>query len=437
MAIVLDSRKIKQGDIFIAIKGTNVDGNDFAINALNNGAKLAIIDKPIGIKDDRLIQVNNTLDAIKRLGKYRLHQTKLEANIGITGSCGKTTTREWLAQILATKYNVCRSMYNYNTIISLPICLDSLKFEDKIGIFELGTNKPGEILELTNYLKPNIGIITNIFESHIGNFKNLQELINEKISLIQGIRPKSFVICNENLQEQVTQICTKCNVKPVFVGFSENCDYCIKEYNSNSVLVQTKCKQIKYKVTRLNKHQCYITAIIITVLDVLKLNLHDFLPHFSNLCPLDGRGKYKNFKYNNKCFTVIDDCYNASPASVKSALEAIKSDIRRKIFVFGQMHELGKYSIDYHKSVIKLAFEIGINKIFLIGDKSLGILCQNILCQDTLCRNSKYQNTKCCTEYYKNINDAIEPILQYIQNDDLILLKGSHSVGLNKFLEVL
>ena len=188
MAIQLDSRQIKQGDIFVAIKGQKNDGNDYAIDALNNGASLAIVDniKYVNSSNDKILYVKSSVEALKYLGQYYLINSNIQTLIGITGSCGKTTTRTWINDILSKNIETCSSIKNFNTIIGLPVCLSNIKSSTEIGIFEIGTNKTGEINELSAYLNPNIGIITNIYEAHIGMFNSIEELANEKISIING-----------------------------------------------------------------------------------------------------------------------------------------------------------------------------------------------------------------------------------------------------------
>ena len=186
MAIQIDSREVKPGDIFVAVRGSHDDGNKYAMDAINRGASLAIVDDPkyIGINNEKILYVKSSIDELKCIGTYYLNNSNIVTWIGITGSCGKTTTRTWIDYILSKHIKTCSSINNFNNMLGLPVCLSRIEPRDKIGIFELGTNSFGEIHELSTYLNPDIGIITNIYESHIGMFSSYEELAQEKISII-------------------------------------------------------------------------------------------------------------------------------------------------------------------------------------------------------------------------------------------------------------
>ena len=243
MTIQLDSRQVKSGDIFIAIKGKNNDGNKYAIEALNNGASLVVVDdiSYINSNNSKILYVKSSIEALKYLGKYYLNKSNIKTIIGITGSCGKTTTRTWIDYILSKNIQTCSSIKNFNTMLGLPICLSNIKPSTKVGIFELGTNNYGEIHELSTYLNPNIGIITNIYESHIGMFASIEELANEKISIVDGIKDGGYLIYDGDCKfsNKKKKKCKSRNIKPISVGFNSNCDYVVN-YNLNKIVIKHK-----------------------------------------------------------------------------------------------------------------------------------------------------------------------------------------------------
>ena len=188
--ISIDSRTIKPKDIFIAINR----GHEFVVNALNAGAILAIIDEPKYTIPGKTIIVKNTTEALKAIGAHIKNKVNLKKTVTITGSVGKTTTKFWLNSILNHRYKSFCGMKNYNTIYGVPLSLCRLNDGIDFGIFEIGSSHSGEISELSKYLTPDVGVITNIYESHIGNFGDEKSLAKEKISIIDGIKSNGALV---------------------------------------------------------------------------------------------------------------------------------------------------------------------------------------------------------------------------------------------------
>ena len=419
--VQIDSREVKFGDIFFAIKGEHEDGNKYVFEALNKGASLAIVDDEqyINSNNNKILYVKSSLKTLKYLGKYYLDTSNIQTLIGITGSCGKTTTRTWINNILSKNIETCSSIKNFNTIIGLSICLSNIKPSTQIGIFELGTNNIGEMEELSTYLNPNVGIITNTYESHIGMFGSFEKLANEKISIINGIKDNGYLIYDGDCKfaNMIIEKCKKKNIKHISVGFKNNCDYIVK-YKDNKITVNN----IKYSIGTTGKHYAYISAIVIALINILGLDINYYLKFFNELKPLDGRGVCKKYTFNNKKFTVVDETYNASPSSMNASLELLEKFNNRKILVIGEMLELGKYSEYYHNELFNKLNKIKNAKIYFIGNKKLHIII------------NKHVNIK----YYEKINDnIIEHILNNIESNDILFLKGSRSIHLEKFIKYL
>ena len=425
MTIQLDSRQVKSGDIFIAIKGKNNDGNKYAIDALNNGASLVVVDdiSYINSNNSKILYVKSSIEALKYLGKYYLNKSNIKTIIGITGSCGKTTTRTWIDYILSKNIQTCSSIKNFNTMLGLPICLSNIKPSTEVGIFELGTNNYGEIHELSTYLNPNIGIITNIYESHIGMFASIEELANEKISIVDGIKDGGYLIYDGDCKfsNKIIEKCKSRNIKPISVGFNSNCDYVVN-YNLNKIVINHRSKSINYTIETIGKHYTYISAIIVALIDIIGLDVNYYLKYFNELKPLEGRGMHKLYKYNDIQFTVIDETYNASPSSMNASLETLKQFYNKKIVVIGEMLELGKYSEYYHSKLVDTLQTLQNTTIYFIGNKNL----HNII--------NKFNNIEC----YEAVNeDIIKHILNKIENNNVLFLKGSNGIKLKSFISYL
>ncbi len=415
----LDSRKVTVGDIFIATKGEHTDGNNYVQSAIDAGAKLAVTDR--NFDDARTITVPNTTKALIRLGCYFRARANLYAVIGITGSCGKTTVRNWLFRTLVSQSkNIIQSLHNYNTMISMPLNFEQLQYNTEIGIFELGTNSVGEILPLAKYVRPNIGIITNIYETHIGNFKDINELANEKVSIIEGIHKYGILLYDGACQFE-TEILKKCierNITPVSIGFTNKCNFKIN-IDGKQVTVTSSKSIYKYKLKIMMKHYAYMSAIVIAILEKMELDVEKYISAIENLTPLQGRGIISKYKYNGKIFTLIDETYNAGPSAMLGTLEGLKQYNNRKVIVIGEMLELGDKSQQYHAKVAEKLNEFNNCKIYFIGSKSLWQLLQS------------YTHVEC----FEHVTaEGINKVLNVLQDDDILFLKGSRSIKLEQFI---
>jgi UDP-N-acetylmuramoyl-tripeptide--D-alanyl-D-alanine ligase len=416
--ISIDSRNIIGGELFIAIK----KGNNFVKDAIDNGATAAIVDDPNSQISGKTLLVQNSLFALKSIGKYMKNSVSLKKTVGITGSVGKTTTKSWLNTILNYKYNSFASIKNYNTIYGLPICFSMLENNIDFGIFELGSSNFGEIAELSNYLNPDVGVITNIYESHIGKFGDQLTLANEKMSIVNGIKNGGSLVYDGDSEfaHDIRNAAERRNITAISVGFGANCDFSILKYGEN-VQLKTKNGILTYNLLANGKHYAYVSACVVAILHAMNLSVLEFLPHFSNLRPIDGRGVIKDFNFKNKMFSVIDDSYNASPTSVMASLGVLNLMPQKiKIVVMGEMKELGIYAAHYHEFIAAKLSSLDINYFFFVGNVQLWSVM------------NKVKNAVC---FEKLDIFAMEKIFEIVQNYCVILLKGSRSVELNKFIE--
>ncbi|MBR1479894.1 MAG: UDP-N-acetylmuramoyl-tripeptide--D-alanyl-D-alanine ligase, partial [Alphaproteobacteria bacterium] len=346
----------------------------------------------------------------------------LKKVVGITGSVGNTTTRSWLTTVLSREYRTFSSIRNYNTIYGLPISLSLLEPGTEFGVFEMGSSNSGEIAELSQYLEPDIGVITNIYESHIGRFGSKEALAHEKISIVEGIRPGGALVFDGDCEfaDDIRLAATSKQLQCFSVGFSQDCDFCIL-LNSPCVELHTPTGVLRYEVPFTGKHFAYITACVVAIIHAMELDIRVFLPFFKELSLLDGRGAIKKCKYAGKIFDVIDDSYNAGPSAMLAALNNLSTkQAPRKIAVIGQMGELGDFELHYHQLVAEKLSSMNLAHVFFIGSETLWNtmrVCENVEC-------------------FAQMSDfVIEKMLKIIQNGDIVLLKGSRSVGLDRFLD--
>ena len=424
--ISIDSRNIKPGDIFIAINR----GHEFVNEAISSGASLAIIDDKQYAIPDKTLTVGNTTEALKNIGRCVKAKAGLKNLIALTGSVGKTTTKFWLHSLLNHKCNAFCSSGNYNTRYGVSLSLCQLEYGLDFGIFEIGSNHIGEIAELSEYLKPDIGVITNIFESHLGNFGDKQSLAREKISIVHGMKSGGVLIFDgdsefaQNIQDEAGSK----NLNTVAVGFSPNCDFTIVSYkNGRSKITSIELKTpegiVNYVLPFRERHLVYVSAMVLAVIWAMKLPIADFLPFMKNLSKIEGRGNVEKYVFHGKTIEIINDCYNASPTAVLAAIENLQSlPNTSKIAIIGQMKELGQYEAHYHRLVAEKLQSSKLDQVFFIGEKNLWDIMR------------KQDNIKC---FQQLDNFVIEEILKMVQNDSVVLLKGSHSLELDKFIKYL
>lgn len=431
--INIDSRSKSQNSLFIPLKGNKFDGHAFIRQAFRNGAKVALINKKFLSKFPRaepyfnyLIPVNDTLKALHTLARYSRERSKLQKMICITGSNGKTTLKEWLSEILEKFYVTYSTQGNFNNHIGLPLTLSRMPQNTKICILEIGTNKPGEIEFLASMSSPDISVITNIGNAHIGNFKNQKSIAIEKSKIFKVLengvavipyQKKFFPILNSTAKKKFSKIFT--------FGNYERCSARVLEISeiSKNTRIHFKLKIfekiVNFRWNYFSDHFIYNILIILLVCEGLDLKVNQILKHIEKLKPKEGRGSHHEIKFKGKKINIIDDSYNANPESMKLAITGfskINLNNQRKILVVGDMLELGKKTNYYHESISKLILKSNIDYVITVGEKSKVI-------NDNL---SKSLSSK----HFKDINKLYLHLSEILMENDFILFKASNSVKL-------
>ena len=409
-----DTRKIKQDSLYIALKGENFDGNTFADKAIELGAKYAIVDNKDFVNESTIFHVDDSLVFLQKLSNY--HRKRFDIPlIGITGSNGKTTSKELLNAVLSKKYNVLCTEGNFNNHIGVPLTLLNLTEDHEIAIIEMGANKPKDIEELCLIAEPNYGIITNVGKAHLQGFLSFEGVIETKSELYSFIRQTEGKIVVNGDDEILTNKAISLFLKKISYGTnSEN-------------QVQGDLVKLNPFVELIWKKEGYTSPIIKTNL-VGKYNFLNFLAAvafgtifnvdnekinqaISNYIPTNNRSQVQKTKEN----TLIIDCYNANPSSMQLALESFKEiQHPNKLAILGDMFELGLESDAEHKKIIDYCIE---NEI------------QFLTVGDFFQKHNSFG--------YKNTQEAIEFINSANIKSSLILLKGSRGIALEKVIAFL
>ena len=407
--ITIDSRNIQQDDIFIPIKGTNYNGHDYIASAFNSGAQLSFSE--IKKNKKNIINVSNTKMAINAIAKK--WQTISKAKIiGITGSNGKTTTKELLFMMLSKKYKCSKSIGNYNSSIGLPLTFLSSKIDDDFCILEYGASKPNEIIKLCKCIKPNYSLITNISEAHIENFSSLKEIVKTKSEIYNILEKDDIAFINRD-QKKISTL--KINSKKITFGYKSKSNYngSLKIGKNNLLKINNNTFSIPSNIIHL-KDSLIATISISLFLNINNDDIQCALNEFT--LPL-GRGG-KVIKNN---LEIIDDSYNANPESMKLAIERfnnIKID-GKKIFVMGDMLELGKEELEKHEEISKAINNSSINTFLTYGELSKSTF-------------DNVDGTYIIKKHFYSMNSLKEFIKSIYLNGDLIYIKGSRSMKLER-----
>ncbi|NQU55045.1 MAG: UDP-N-acetylmuramoyl-tripeptide--D-alanyl-D-alanine ligase [Bacteroidetes bacterium] len=414
--ISTDSRKVEKQSLFFALKGENFNGNKFATDSINKGAAYSIIDEEKYVSSEKTILVDNVLDALSELAN--LHRKKLGIPIlAITGTNGKTTTKELVAAILSKKYKVSYTQENLNNHIGVPLTLLKMNAKTQFGVVEMGANHPGEIEELCRIAEPDYGIITNIGKAHLEGFGSFEGVVKTKSELFNFIKNKNglFFYNQDNtiLKDIVGNYTT---IKTFGTGNSDLTGELLQ--SPPFVHIKTKFKKgILYLNTNLTGDYNFENIMAAVCIG----------NHFG-VDPLDIQTALKEYKpENNRSqlikkgdLKIIMDAYNANPTSMQASINSFLLNSKEKNYlVLGDMLELGKYSLQEHTLILELLENLKPTEVFLVGS--------------------------IFTEIGATFNFKTFPTVSefnaYLQNSPIkngnILIKGSRGIQLEKVLEYL
>lgn len=414
----IDSKKKTVNGCFFGIKGNNVDGSLFYKEAFDNGANICIINKIYnldlkGYDDKTVIVAEDTLKVLHQLAAYKRSLFNGDV-IAITGSVGKTSTKELVASVLEKKYKVLKTEGNQNSQIGLPLTILRLKDED-IMVLEMGMNGIGQIHNLSLIAKPNISVITNIYDSHIGNLGSKENILKAKLEIVDGMKDGILIINNDN--ELLNKLGDYINNNKILsIGIENKSNIMAKNITCN-FNTTFDISDIKGFNIVGGKKFIYNALMAYLVGKLLGLSRSMIKKGINNVNKVKHRLEIINLKDN---ITIIDDTYNASYESVKAALEYLKNFDKRKIIILGDILELGKETKKVHKKIGEELLEMNIDYLITIGKYSKHVI------NNHLKKQIKKKNIK----HFKNEVKSRKFILKIIRNNTVILVKGSNGIRL-------
>jgi len=413
--ICTDSRQCLNDDLYIAIRGDNVDGHDFINEAIKFGAVAVLSDKKdIQNENIQIITVENTIETVGEIANKWRKQFNIPV-IGITGSNGKTTTKELIKHLLDSKFNVHATKGNFNTSIGLPLTLLLLTSNHDISILEMGANQVGDIKYLCEVTEPTDGLITNIGPAHLEGFGSIENVAKEKGELFNALSDKRIF---KNVSDKLIEKLSSSSMTVEF-GCKSECDYSTDYYREKdgNIILIVNTNELNLKSQNIIFAKNALAAI--SVANTFGVDWDSIQDRINSFNPTYGRNVISEYGK----ITVIDDTYNANFTSTLAALENLVqlASNKRKIFVFGDMAELGKYSELYHKKIGDKCVEFEIDAVFTIG-------------KETAITDNKLDSIP-FHKHYNNKEKIVDDLNSYIKKGDVILFKGSRSMEIEKIIQ--
>ena len=412
--ITTDSRDCPQGSIFFALKGESFDGNKFAASAIEKGCAYAIIDNAEYKKDDRFILVDDVLQTFKDLAREHRRQFNIPV-IGITGTNGKTTTKELIASVLSEKYNTLFTQGNFNNDVGVPKTLFRLNEQHEIAVVEMGASHPGDIKTLVETVEPTCGLITNVGKAHLQGFGSFEGVKKTKGELYDYLKAHDALVFINGNNEHLLQMAQSRDIcRAIEYGTQEDC-----QVNGSIISCAPFLKfQWNSNVDGINIQQEIQTHLIGSynidnMLAAIAIGLHfgvspEQIHHaLSNYIPTNNRSQMEETGKNH----LVVDAYNANPSSMKAALDNFHlMEVSPKMAILGDMRELGEASAEEHQKAVDLMKEYGFENIWLVGDE--------------------FGNTQCNYRKFKDVEEVKAAIIAEDIKGFNILIKGSNSTKL-------
>jgi UDP-N-acetylmuramoyl-tripeptide--D-alanyl-D-alanine ligase len=425
--ITTDSRKVAKDNLFIPLVGEKFDGHDYIEQCFNSGAAVCLTQKPIPeTANCTAVLVKDTAKALRDVATWHRNKYSIPV-VGITGSVGKTSTKDMIACVLATKYEVLKTQGNFNNEIGLPLTLLNLEDKHEAAVIEMGMSGLGEIGRLTAVAQPEIAVITNIGVSHIEKLGSQQGILKAKLEILEGLQPGGLVVLNGDdplLKEQ----CGKLGFHTVFYGLDANLDYCAQNYQSmgeegTSFTISIKDNSYSVRIPVPGVHNVYNALAAIAVGLKMNIPMEIIIKGIAEYSP----GNMRQNIITHKGIKIINDAYNASPQSMQAAINVLEelSAKSRGIAVLGDMLEMGDMAKELHYSVGSFIKDKKIDFLISVGNDSKNIT-QAVI-------DSGNNSITLC--HFENNSDALNYISGIIKQGDYILIKGSRGMKMEQLAE--
>lgn len=433
LGVVIDSRQVESGYLFVAIPGEKVDGHKFIPDVFAKGAAAVLSEQQLEDPAGPYILVESTTKALRDLAEYYRKSLDIKV-VGITGSVGKTSTKEMIASVLSEKYKVLKTEGNYNNEIGLPLTIFKIRAEHEVAVLEMGISEFGEMHRLATMANPDICVITNIGLCHLENLKTRDGILKAKTESFAHLKKDGIAILNGD-DDKLSTIRQVGDKEPVFYGMEEKMEY---REDAKKLVYATGVENLglygmqarihtpegerDVRIPIPGEHNVYNALAATAVGLSLGLSLDQISSGILKAKTIGGRTNL----LNTGSMTVIDDCYNANPVSMKASIDVLATAEGRKIAVLGDMGELGENEKKLHYEVGEYLAKKEIDVLFCAGELSEEIA------------KAAQKESKTCEVYYFKTRDALlEQLLPFLKKGDTVLVKASHFMEYPKIVKAL
>lgn len=425
VGISIDSRAVERDFLFIPLVGARADGHDYIEQVMKQGALCVLSERELPGYEQAYILVESCHQALKDIAKFYRKTSDVKV-VGITGSVGKTSTKEMVASVLSTKYNVLKTAGNFNNEIGLPLTVFNIKEEHQIAVLEMGISEFGEMSRLTEVAVPDVAIITNVGACHLESLIDLDGVLKAKSEIFESMNETSSVVLN-GMDSKLRSISDIHGKKPLFFGLDDSFDIYASDV-INLGLEGTRCnihfsnKVIQVHISIPGEHMVLNALAGAIVGTELGLSPEQIKTGIEALVPVSGRNNI--IKGHN--YTVIDDCYNANPVSMKASLDVVNTANTRRVAILGDMGELGSNEVEMHTEVGMYAARLDLDLLCCIGDLA-----------EHIAKGALDENAPCDIAHFPTKEDFISSMSELLQHGDTILVKSSNFMKFSELVDVL
>lgn len=420
-SIVTDSRKAKEDTLFVAIKGEKVDGHSFVDGTYKQGATCALVEERVD-SDILQIKVESTLQAVKDIATYYRSLFSIPF-IGVTGSVGKTSTKEMLASVLKEKFNVHKTQGNFNNELGVPLTLFALEEDKEVAIIEMGISDFDEMTRLSHIVKPDFCVITNIGCCHLECLGDRDGVLKAKTEMFIHMQENGKIFLNGDDDKLITVKDYK-GIKPTFYGLCDSNEYYAEILENNSE-EGIKCnlhfegRSVPVTIPAIGNHMAANAMAAVAIGRTLGMTEDEIVAGIESYSTIGGR----NNVIKTELYTVIDDCYNANPTSVKASIDVVMNFKNpRKVCILGDMKELGKEEVLLHQQTGEYVEEKKVDLLLTVGSLAKEM-------------QGKLKNTAGC--HFDSNEELIRELPEILKKGDAILIKASHSMHFEEIVKAI
>lgn len=429
-SVVIDSRKIEKDSLFVAIRGARVDGHSFIPQTIEAGALCALSEENLGNTDFPYILVDSCTQALKDLAEHYRRSLDIKV-VGISGSVGKTSTKEMIASVLGQKYNVLKTEGNFNNEIGVPLTIFNIREEHEIAVLEMGINHFGEMTRLAKMARPDICVITNIGVAHMELLGSRDGILKAKTEMFAYMDPEGSIIFNGDDDKLVTYI-PENGIRPIYFGLGDNASYRAEQIENKGLrgttaVFLTPDSKFSAHISIPGEHMVHNALAGIAVGYALGMNDEKIKAGIEALKPLAGR----NHLIETGTYTIIDDCYNANPVSMKASIDVLAKAGSRTVAILGDMGELGSKEDEMHYEIGRHAAKTGIDVLICIGTLSAELARGAAENSDSSTGNTIE------IHHYTDKKSFFSEMDSILKKNDAILVKASHAMGFDEIVKKL